>query len=97
MRLREKYFKSNIVLVVVFEYKGHLVFRDIPSLPAIQDPPEFIAMLKIHFIGLFQGHGLCGYYVSCKTFRTVMNYVPLAASHCKSERSVLALNMGPFR
>ena len=73
------------------------MFRDIPSLQAIQDPPESIAMLKIHFIGLFQGHGLCGYYVSCKTFRTVMNYVPLAASHCKSERSVLALKMGPFR
>ena len=54
-------------------------------------------MLKIHFIGLFQGHGLCDYYVSCKTFRTVMSYVPLAASHCKSERSVLALKMGPFR
>ena len=59
--------------------------------------PEFIAMLKIHFIGLFQGHGLCDYYVSCKTFRTVMSYVPLAVSHCKSERSVLALKMGPFR
>ena len=26
-----------------------------------------------------------------------MSYVPLAASHCKSERSVLALKMGPFR